>query len=153
VVPRHLDNRAVRSGWWHPERVFLALDDQHRHPYLVELGEPARGGWARGPAGRLERERQAEHRDGTRGLRGTAGHPAAERPTADDQRQPAQLVRDQVLDDRDPGGVELVHGRRGASPGDPVGLLHERDGQPFRPSDFRNRHEVWRSHTASRAMT
>ena len=54
-----------------------------------------------------------------------------ERPPGDERRAAACFVA-QLLDDRDPNGVELVCGRRALPTGDAVRLLDERDGETRR---------------------
>jgi hypothetical protein len=58
-----------------------------------------------------------------------------------------------VFDDRGPGGVELARWSGGASPGDAIGLLDQRDADPFRPRDVRRRHKVSRSHPSTGSVT
>ena len=110
MVTPHPDDGSPCRGGWHPERVPLALNDERRDLHMLELGEPARWRGARCPARRLQREGEAQHRDGAGSVRGTAGNPGSERPTTDDQPQPAQLARLELLDNRSPGGIELTGG-------------------------------------------
>ena len=58
-----------------------------------------------------------------------------------------------MVDHRHPGGVQLVRWSGSASPGDAVGLLDERDAQPFRARDARDRDEIKRSYSSSGSMT
>ena len=110
-------------GVRHAERVSVALHDQGRHGHGRELGEPRLLRAAR----RMDRERQAQHA-GRPDVRGRpAGDPAAEGPSADDQRQVGQFRAVHVLGDGTPRGIDLG-GRRGRlSPRDPVGLLDQGD--------------------------
>jgi hypothetical protein len=152
VIAGHRDDgSALRSGW-DSEPVLFALDDEHREPHLVELGEAALRRLAPGPSRRLQGEGQAEHRDRARRLRRAAGDARAEGPAADDQRQAGQLLIGDALEDRDPGGIELPCGRGRAAAGDPVRLLDERDGEPLRASDVRRGHDVPRRHAARGAV-
>ena len=81
---------------------------------------------------RLQREGEAEHAGRARRRGGAAGDAGSRRPAADDERQPEELARDEVLDDRRPRRVELL-GRRGrAAARDAAWLLYEGDGEPFR---------------------
>ena len=86
------------------EGVRLPLDDEDGDFDTVELVEPA---LLRLPR-RVLREREAEHAGRARRRGGTARHPCARRAAAGDQREPGQLGRPEMLDDREPGGVELV---------------------------------------------
>ena len=72
--------------------------------------------------------------------------PARPRASAGDQRQLAERAAAQMLDDRDPGRVELVRRSGGAAAGHTVGLLDEDDAEPRRASGVRGRDEVGRAH-------
>src|SRR5438270_698198 len=61
-------------------------------------------------APRLDRKREAQDRDGARGRHRAARHAGTQRPAADDQRQPVQLARRQVLDRCGPGRLQLARG-------------------------------------------
>ena len=63
VVTRHPDYLPARCGGRNPERVSLALDDEHRDADELELRETAHRRRARPPARRLQREGEAQHRD------------------------------------------------------------------------------------------
>ena len=71
---------------------------------------------------------------------------------APDERPPVRSGRPssatvaQLLDDRDPGGVELRRRRRRAPSRDPVGLLHERDGDVDGERSGRGGDEIRRRH-------
>ena len=78
----------------------------------------------------MNREGQAEHRDGADVGGRAARHARTGRATPDDERQSLQVIAPKVLDHRLPCRVELL-GRRGrAAARDHVGLLDERDGDP-----------------------
>ena len=81
-------------------------------------------------AGRLQREREAEHA-GRAGRIVPCGTRRA-RPTSGPRRAaggPRSSARAKLRDDRDPGLVELRRGRRRPAPGHAVGLLDERDAR------------------------
>jgi hypothetical protein len=110
----------ARRGLGAAERVALALHDQHGDGRRGELGKAV----LLRPARRVHGEREAQHahRPARRG--GAAGHARAGAAAAEQQRELAA----EVVDDRQPGRVELRSGRRGAAARHPVGLLHERHG-------------------------
>ena len=112
VIARDEYDPAVRTGRRNPERIALALDDEHGHLHPLELLEPAGRCGFRAAAGWAERESEAQDGDGAHLGGCPAGHARAERATADDERQPAQLVCGQAAGDGYPGGVELARGRR-----------------------------------------
>ena len=116
-------------------------------------GEPARRRRAAGAARRLQREREAQHADGAGRARRAARDARAGRAAARDERQAAQLVRAQMLDDRRPGRVELVRRGGRAPAGDAVRLLDERDGESLRLCRLRRGHEVRRRHASAGAVT
>jgi hypothetical protein len=58
-----------------------------------------------------------------------------------------------MVDHRHPGGVQVVGRSGSASPGDAVGLLDERDADPFRARDACHRYQIWGSHSSSGSMT
>ena len=122
---------------------------------LTASSSGSRLGLAAVPAAawRLQREREAEHRDGAGRLGGAAGHSRAHGATAGDERQPAQLVRAQVVDHRRPGGVELACRSGSASSRDAVGLLDERDADPLRARYAGHRNQIWRRHSSGGAVT
>jgi hypothetical protein len=76
VVSGHSDDLSGRASRWNPERVSLALYDQHRDADRIQLGQTALRLLA---TGRLEREREAQHRDGA----GLLDRAAATRPPMD----------------------------------------------------------------------
>ena len=76
-------------------------------------------------AGRRGRARRRRRRLGR-----AAGDARARRAAAGDERQVAEHAGAQVIDDRDPGGVERGARRRGLLAGDAVGLLDERRVKP-----------------------
>ena len=83
-----------------------------------------------GPAGSVQRERQAEHGDRTGLGRRPARHPRAGGATADHERQPAQLALAQLLDHRNPGLVQPIRAGAGERrPATQVRLLHEGDAE------------------------
>jgi len=110
---------AVRAGGRDPERVASALNDERPELDGVELVEAR---LLRLPR-RVNRKGEAE--DGSRAQLsgGAAGDAGAKRAPADDQRQVGKELRD----DRDPGLVELVCGRRSPPAGDAIWLFDERD--------------------------
>jgi hypothetical protein len=69
----------------------------------------------------VDREGEAEDRDGLGLLDGAAGDASACRAAADDQRE----VFEQLCDNRDPGLVELACRRLASAAGDAVGLLDQ----------------------------
>jgi hypothetical protein len=123
VVPRYDGDLPPGCGGRQAERVGLALDDQHRNLDAVELVEPA----LLRPPRRVLGEGEAEDAGRARGRRGPARHAGARRPAAGDERKPGELLPPEVLDHREPRGVEMVRGRGGAAAGHRVGLLDERD--------------------------
>jgi hypothetical protein len=130
VISLHLHHLATRSRGRHAERIPYALNDERRHRHGFELGQAA---LHRLPcaARRFKREGEAEHRNGAGCLRGAAGDSGAQRATADDDLQVSQFDRVQVLDDRDPRPIELRRSGRRPPSRDPVGLLNERDADPY----------------------
>ena len=150
MIARHDDDLAPRARLRDSERVALSLHDERRHRDRVELRQPAR---RVGAARRVQREREAQH--GARA--GRAGGPACDagprRSPADDERQPAQLVRAQRLHDGDPGRVELRRRRGRAAAGDAVRLLDERDREPLLERDGGRGGKVARADAAARAVT
>ena len=90
------------------------------------------------PTGRVDRRTRGTARRSPRSPPRPARHARAGRAAAGEQRQ-AAAVAAQLLDDRDPGGVELVRRRRRAPPRDPVGLLDERDAHARSPARPRSR--------------
>ena len=110
-----------------------------RHRQHIELAEATLRRSRARAARRQEREGEAQHRHGAGRVGRAAGHPGAQGATAGDQGQPAQLARQELVDDGDPGGVELARRSRRASPGDAVGLLDERDAEGFQNAQPRSR--------------
>jgi len=145
VVAAHPDDRPAVRVRRHPERVALALDDEDRDRHRVQLREPA----LLGPARRMDREGEAEDGDRAR----LAGRPArdagAERAAAVDQRE---LAHTQLVHHGDPGRIELGRRSRSATPRDAVGLLDERDGDPFGQRGLGRRDEVGRAHSSPGAV-
>ena len=92
----------------------------------------------------MDREGEAQHAGGAGLRRGAAGHPRARGAPADHERQVAQRPAAQVLDDGDPGRVELARRRGRAPAGHAIGLLDQRDADPDRLRGLRRRHEVAR---------
>jgi hypothetical protein len=125
VIAGDRDDRAVLGGRRHPERVALALDNEHRDVHLVELRQAAR---FRAPW-RMHRKREAEYCDGADCFRGAAGDARSEGPAADHERQTLQFTRPEVIDDGRPGSVELPCRSRAAATRNAIGLLDERDTQ------------------------
>ena len=151
VVARHLHDLPQRPGGRHSERVSLPLHDQRRH------ASPRR---ARVAGSARERPIVAEAAAGTRdrARRSRRSHPPSDRrparPTSDRRRAAAgpRASGEQLLDDRDPGDVELARGRGRASSRDAVGLLDQHDADPERPRDARHCNEIARPHAAARAV-
>ena len=75
----------------------------------------------------------------------------AERPPHD-ERQAAERPGGELLDDRDPRGVELAGGRGRAPAGDAVGLLDERDAHAGAERRLGAATQVGRLHAAARAV-
>ena len=152
MVAGHDDHGAIRPGRRQAERVPLTLDDEGRNRHVVELVEPALDGLAGRAPRWLEWECETEHSGRSDRVRGPAGDPRTERPAADDQRQPVELVPGQVLDDRNPGGVELVPGCGGAPTRNAVRLLHERDAHASGERDLGSGDEISGGDASARAM-
>jgi hypothetical protein len=150
VVTGYLDHRSPRGGGRDPEPISAALHDERRDMHGVELREPARCLRAGPAARRLEREREAEHGDGSRRLCSAAGNPGTERAAANDARKPAELAGRELLHDRSPGGVELARGCRRAPPGDPVRLFDERNRDSLRDRDVTPPAAPWPRTSAAR---
>jgi len=113
VVALHAHDLAVRGGRRDAERITRALDDQSRDRHLIEFGETAHRCRSRRDSARgLQREGEAEHSDRARRLGGAAGHPRARGATADDEWQTTEEAGDEVVDHRDPSGIQLAR-RRG----------------------------------------
>src|SRR5215218_1028492 len=141
VHPRDGTPGGVRR---HPERVALALDDEHGDRDGVQLGEPR----PLRPPRRVDGEREAQHA-GRAGLpRRAARHPRARGPPAAQHRDGAAYH----VDDRDPRRVELVRGRRRLAARHAVGLLDERDTDPRLVRDPARGDEVRRGHPAAGAV-
>ena len=143
---------AIPTGRRHAERVPLTLDDEGRHRHVVELVKPALDGLAGRAPRWLEWECETEHSGRSDRVRGPAGDPRTERPAADDQRQPVELVPGQVLDDGDPGGVELVPRCGRAAACNAVRLLHERDAHASGERDLGSGDEISGGDAPARAM-
>ena len=120
-------------------------------PRGLELGQTARPRLA-GAARWLERKGQAEHGDGAGRFRRAAGDARPQRAAADQERQTLELAGAQVLDDHEPGGVELPRRGRSAPAGDPVGLFDECDADSFGPGSLARRREIGRLDPAARTM-
>jgi len=90
----------------------------------------------------MQREREAQHPDGT-DIRGrTTGDPTAERSPASDERRLDVLVDPQVLGDGAPRRIDL-RGRRGCSATrDAVRLLDEGDRQTRSEGDVSRKAQV-----------
>jgi len=101
VVAGNVHDLPARAGGRQPERVALALHDEHRDGDSLQLRQAA----GLGTAGRVEREREAEHGVRSRRLHGAAGDPRPERTAAGDQARAAQLTRDQADDLREVWGA------------------------------------------------
>jgi DNA-binding MarR family transcriptional regulator len=149
VVPGNLHDLTALSGRRHPEGIPRALDDQGREAHRIQLVETVLRRGPAGPARRLEREREAEHRDRARLLDGAARYARAQGPAADDERQPAQLALAEVVEHGDPGRVELTRRSRRAPPSDAIGLLDECDRESLRLRDVARRNEVRRRDAAA----
>jgi hypothetical protein len=108
MVACHLDNRPPWRGRRHAELVPQALHDQSRHAHRVELGQAAQPRIRAGAPRRLKREGEAKHSDRAGLLGGPARNTCARGSTACDERQSAQFSVAQVVDDRDPGNIELA---------------------------------------------
>ena len=117
----------------------------------VQLGQPALGGIV-ALAGWVQREGEAQDGDCADIREGAARDPRAGRAPAGDDRKPAQRVRAQLLENRRPGRIELVRGRRATTARDPVRLLDERNGVPRGVRSLSGRNEVRRVHTAAGAV-
>ena len=152
MVARDDADRAARRRGRHPEAVVLALDDEHLRVHRLELAQPTWPRLGSSALGRLQREREAQNADST-GCGGcTAGDPRARRPSADDKRQLAEPVGAERLDHGRPGDVEVGRRRRRTPPGDPVGLLDERDGESRREGYVLRPDEILGADAATRAV-
>jgi hypothetical protein len=69
VVAGYLNDSAMLSGGWHPERVSFSLHDQDRDVHVIELVQAT---CSAGTAGRSKWECKAKDRHGTSRLRGSA---------------------------------------------------------------------------------
>ena len=138
MVAGHGDDLARRAGGRHPERIARPLDHERRDGDRVELGQSRLLRAAR----RMDREGEAEHAGGAGLRRGAAGHARARRAPAGHERQVGQRPATQVLDDRDPGRVELGRRRGRATARHAIGLLDQRDTDPERHGRLRRRDEV-----------
>ena len=111
VIPRHLDDGPVGTVRWHPERVALALDHQHRDIQGVELAEAALCRVV--PLTRwMNREGQAQYGNRTQVRCRPAGNAGTGRASAHDERQSLELIAAKLLDDRGPGSIQLPRRRR-----------------------------------------
>lgn len=141
MVAWDTDHYAAGTVGRHPEWVGLALDDEHRDGDGVELREPALRRIV--PlAGRMDREREAEHRDRLRLGRGPAGHPGTGRAPAGDEGQSLERLGAQVGDDHEPRGIELAGRGRAAATSHQVGLFHQGDANALVVRGSRCRDEV-----------
>ena len=151
VVAPHFDDGSRRAGRRHPERVARALHDEHGRGDGLELRKPI--GTCSVPPWRPQREREAEHTRRPDRRRRAARDARARRATAGDEREACERARAELLDDRDPGRVELAGGCGRAPAGDPVGLLDEDDGQARVERSARRCEQVGRFHSAARPVT
>ncbi len=103
-------------------------------------------------AGRVHRERQAEHgaRAGVGGR--STRHPGTCRAAADHQRENSQHVMAKLGDHGQPVCVQLRSGRRRAASRHPVGLLHQRDREAHGMCGPRGRREIRRFDPAACAV-
>jgi hypothetical protein len=149
VVARDANDGPSRRGGRHPERVALALDDQHRHLDRVELVQSA----LLGPPGRMDGKGQAEHagRPGRR-RRAARDTGAGRTPTGHD-RQLGQLLVAQLRDDGRSSVVELRCRGRRAPVRNTVGLLDERDREAGLLRGSRRGHEIRCAYSAPGAVT
>ena len=153
MVALNLDHYALAVGGRHPERIAGSLHDQSRDRDRVQFGKSARRrSCSLGPP-RLQRECETHDCDCFGHGGGAAGNPRAQGTATNQQRQVAQLPLPQSIDHGDPGGVELARGRRRASAGDPIGLLHQADADTLGQRSLTGRQKVRRRHPSSRAMT
>jgi hypothetical protein len=144
VIAGHLHHRASLRGRRNAEPISRSLHDERRDGHRIELGETARCGRGARSARRLQRECEAEHSDGGRGLRTTAGDTGA---------RGAQLACEQVVDHRRPRCIELMRGCGSTPTRYPVGLLDERDAQSHRVCDARHRNKIFRLQPTACAVT
>ncbi len=149
MVATHLHDSPLRPRRRHPEWVLLTLHHEHRDFHRLQLGKASsvRAAW------RVEREREAEYRHGACLLHGAAGHPRPQGATPDDELQPVQLVRAQMVHDGDPGGVQLAGRSRRAPAAHTVGLLDQRDAELLGERGLRHGREISRFHAAAGSMT
>jgi hypothetical protein len=146
VVTRHLHDGAMLCGGWHPEWVSLPLHDERRDGHCVELVEAA---CRAGAAGRSQWKREAKHGEGTGHFGSAASDSRSQGSAADEKRQAAQLVREQVVDRCRPRSVELSRRRGAPAACDTVGLLEERDAHPFCSRNVGHRYQVRGSHAST----
>ena len=126
----------------HAERVPVALDDERRHGHRGEFWKAG----LLGPAGRMQRERQAQHSRGPDLTRRTTGDPATEGATTYDQWE---VIGMHLLGDCTPRRVDLRRRCGCLSPGDSIGLLDE-DNREVRPNRLLGRErDVMGGHAAA----
>jgi hypothetical protein len=152
VIARHGCHRAQPAGGWHAERVALALHHEGGRDHVFELRKSALGRLSPCAPRRLERERQAQNGDRTHRFGSPAGDSGTERPAADDQRKPAELVVLQLFDNHRPGGVELTSRRRRSPARYSIRLFDEGDTDALRESRLARGDEVWRGDPSTRAV-
>ena len=148
MVARHDRNPPPARRRRDAERITLTLYDEHRHLHRIELANPVLSA-ARWTQWKGEAKDGHDIRRGSRPAR----DPSARRAAADDKGQAGERPFAQCPDDDEPRLVELRRTRRRSPSGDPVGLLHERDCQPFLLGRQRSCGEIGRIDSAARAVT
>jgi hypothetical protein len=152
VVAANGHDLARRTARRDAVRIAVTLNDEGRHGYRFELGEPSLLRLP-GAARRLEWEREAEDADRIHGIGGATRDASAHRPTAYHGGKAAQLDGAQMLEHRRPVGVELRRAGRRTPAGDAVRLLDQRDADPFGAGGVRCGDEIRRLHTAGGSVT
>ena len=135
------------------EAVALALHDEYRNGHGIELRQATRRGLSGASRRRLQREGETQDAHGASLRRSAACDAGAGRATADDERQPAQVLLPEVVDDRDPRGVELVCRSLRATSCDAIGLVDECDAEPVRERCVGDGDEVSGADSAPGAMS
>jgi hypothetical protein len=101
----------------------------------------------------MQREGEAENRDGVHVRGGPARDSGTRRAATDEEREPAQLVFAEPVDHCPPGRVQLASRSGRATTRDAIRLLDERDAKSGRPSGFRRCDEVRRRDPAPGAVS
>jgi hypothetical protein len=150
VVAWHLDDESVVGGRWDAEGVPVSLQDQRRNCHRVELVESAD---CIRPARRPQWKSEAEHSDSGRRLGSSAGNPCPQGPAAGHERQARQPIGAQEVDCRPPHSIELTCRCRAPASRNTIGLLDERDAEPFGPRYLCYGYEIGGGDSSTGSMT